>query len=132
MNRWIAAALGIAVGLALLGAGAWVFAREGVRDVRLRAVRRVDPEAFEREARALFEQRYPGEKPLNWRIAETATRLYHEQPMGRFVLHENDCSDFVGCVIDEALGPGARFNRGSDEHALCGEGGRAPLSLIHI
>lgn len=76
------------------------------------------------------ERRHPGEKPLNWAIAETAARLYREQPMGRFVLHENDCSDFVGCVIDEALGPGARYNRGSDEHALCGRGGSTPRSLF--
>ncbi len=59
----------------------------------------------------------------HWRIAETAERLRRVEPMGRFVLHENDCSDFVGCVIDEALGPGARFNRNSDKHVLCGEGG---------
>ncbi len=124
--------LGVTFGLALLGAGAWVFAREDVRDLRLRIVRRVDADTFEQQARALFEQRYPGEKPLNWVIAETAERLYHEKPMGRFVLNENDCSDFVGCVIDEALGAGARFNRGSDEHALCDEGGAEPRTLFDI
>jgi hypothetical protein len=117
-------------GLALLGAAAWVFVPEEARNLRLRAVRHLDDDAFERQARALFQQRYPGEKPLNWRIAQTAERLYREQPMGRFVLHENDCSDFVGCIIDEALGPGARFNRDSDEHALAGKGGRAPRALF--
>lgn len=130
MKRVLAVLLGIASGLALLGAGAWVFARAEVGDLRLRVVRHVDDGAFEREARRLFEERYPGEKPLNWRIAETADRLYRERPMGRFVLHENDCSDFVGCVIDEALGPGARFNRGSDDHALAGKGGAPPSALF--
>lgn len=128
--RVFTAVLGVLVGLAVLSAGALVFAPRAIEDLRLHAVRRVDVAAFEREARSLFEQRYPGEKPLNWRIAEVADRFHARQPMGRFVLHENDCSDFVGCVIDEALGPGARFNRGSDEHALCGEGGRAPSALF--
>ena len=109
-----------------------MFAREQVNDVRLRALRHVDGTVFEREARALFEQRHPGEKPLNWRIAETAQRFHREKPMGRFVLHGNDCSDFVGCVIDEAIGPGARFNRDSEDHALCGEGGAEPRSLFEI
>jgi hypothetical protein len=130
MKRLLAIALGATVGLGLLGAGAWVFAREEVNDLRLRATRRVAPESFERQARALFEQRYPGEKPLNWRIAETAERFHDEQPMGRFVLHENDCSDFVGCAIDEALGAGARFNRNTDDHARSGEGGAAPRWLF--
>lgn len=130
MKKALAVVMGMLVGLALLGAGAWVFAREQADDLRLRATRHVAPDAFERQARALFEQRHPGEKPLNWRIAETAERFHHEQPMGRFVLHENDCSDFVGCAIDEALGAGARFNRDSDEHALCGRGGAAPRWLF--
>ncbi len=132
MNRTLAIILGVGLGLALLGAGAWVFAREDVRDLRLQIVRNVDPGAFEQQSRALFEQRYPDEKPLNWAIADTAERFYHEQPMGRFVLHENDCSDFVGCIIDEALGADARFNRDSDEHALCGEGGSTPRALFDI
>jgi len=122
--------LGATLGLALLGAGVWVFARDRALDLHVRVVRHTAPDAFERQARALFEQRYPGEKPLNWRIAETAERLYYDRPMGRFMLHENDCSDFVGCVIDEALGPGARYSRGSDEHALCGRGGSTPRSLF--
>jgi hypothetical protein len=127
----MAAVAGAGVGLALLGA-AWGLAGDDFGDLRLRAVRHIDADAFEREARALFQQRYPGEKPLNWRIARTARRLYQQQPMGRFVLHENDCSDFVGCIIDEALGAGARFNRDSNEHALCGEGGREPSSLFEF
>jgi hypothetical protein len=126
----LAAVTGALAALALLGALAWVLAPEAMASLRLRAVRHVDADGFERQARMLFEERYPGEKPLNWQIARTARRLYEEQPMGRFVLHENDCSDFVGCIIDEALGAGARFNRGSEEHALCGEGGRAPRSLF--
>ncbi|MBD3292379.1 MAG: hypothetical protein GF393_05610 [Armatimonadia bacterium] len=130
MRKLLAVVLGASVGLGVLGAGAWVFAREEVDDLRLRATRHVAPQTFERQARALFEQRYPGEKPLNWAIAETAERFHDEQPMGRFVLHGNDCSDFVGCAIDEALGAGARFNRNSDEHALCGEGGAAPRWLF--
>ncbi len=130
MKRAAAVTVGILLGVALIGAGLWAFAGEELRDLRLEVTRRADPAAFERQARALFEQRYPGEKPLNWAIAETAERLYRERPMGRFVLHENDCSDFVGCVIDEALGPGARFNRQSSDHALCGEGGRTPNALF--
>ncbi|MGI5820343.1 MAG: hypothetical protein ACOX9R_19825 [Armatimonadota bacterium] len=132
MKRAVAAILVAMAGLTVLAAGAWVFAREDAQDLRLRAIRQIDAEAFERHARTVFEQRHPGEKPLNWRIAETAERFYRERPMGRFVLHENDCSDFVGCVIDEALGPGARFNRGSGEHALCGEGGREPRALFEL
>lgn len=124
MKRAVAAILGVIVGLTLLAAGTWMLARGDTELPRPGILRPVDPAEFEREARAYFERRYPGEKPLNWRIAETAERFLHERPMGRFVLHENDCSDFVGCVIDEALGPGARFNRDSDEHVLCGEGGR--------
>jgi len=131
-RRAIGLALGTIVGLALLGAGAWIFARQGVEDLHLRALQHFDRDAFERQARILFEQRYPGEKPLNWRIADTAEYFYEQQPMGRFVLHKNDCSDFVGCVIDEALGAGARFNRDSDEHALCGEGGREPRALFEV
>lgn len=132
MKRVLAAFMGLIAGLALLGAGAWVFAREEVESLHLQAVRHIDSEAFERRARALFEQRHPGEKPLNWHIAEVAERFHRERPMGRFVLHENDCSDFVGCIVDEALGPGARFNRGSDDHALCGGGGAEPRSLFEI
>ncbi len=71
---------------------------------------------YEQWARRQFYQRFPGEKPLNWRIAEVAMAYYEEQPMGKFVLHENDCSDFVDCIADDALGPGARFRRDSDEH----------------
>lgn len=111
-------------GLALLaftGLLAWRWAwLELARSGRLGPVA---AEQYEAWARERFAARFPGERPLNWRIAEAADRLYADRPMGRFILHENDCSDFVGCVIDEALGPGARFTRDSDHHALCGEGG---------
>ncbi len=111
---------GAAVFAAVILAGAWRLMPDVVRS---HVARRLSPEEYEQWARRRFEQRYPGEKPLNWRIAQTAEQFRRAKPMGRFVLHENDCSDFVGCVIDEALGPGARFTRGSDEHVLCGEGG---------
>lgn len=77
---------------------------------------------YERWAREQFMRRHPGEKPLNWAVAEAAVRFHEMKPMGRFVLGltpgewGNDCSDFVECAIDEGLGVGARFNRGSDEH----------------
>jgi len=45
-------------------------------------------------------------------------RFYQTRPMGRFQLNVNDCSDFVECIIDEALGAGARFERGSTDHLL--------------
>ena len=79
---------------------------------------------YEQWARFQFDAKFPNSKPLNWDIAAAAVRLYKEQPMGRFVLavrpgeRGNDCSDFVACVIDEGLGAGARFRRGSDEHVL--------------
>ncbi|PIW13935.1 MAG: hypothetical protein COW34_08115 [Armatimonadetes bacterium CG17_big_fil_post_rev_8_21_14_2_50_66_6] len=73
---------------------------------------------YDRWARNDFERRHPGEKPLNWRIAEVARRFHRQEPMGRFVLHQNDCSDFVACAVDEALGVQARFRRGSDKHLL--------------
>lgn len=73
-------------------------------------------EEYERWARQQFEAQYPGQKPLNWRIANTAKRFRAEKPMGKFVLNKNDCSDFVDCVVDDALGPKARFRRNSDQH----------------
>jgi len=73
---------------------------------------------YETWAREKFLVEHPHEKPLNWAIGAVAERFYRNQPMGRFVLHENDCSDFVECVIDEALGAKARFKRGSDEHLI--------------
>ncbi|NLO05251.1 MAG: CHAP domain-containing protein [candidate division WS1 bacterium] len=130
MKRVLAIILGVIAGLILLTVLAVTFAQDEAAQLRLHAARQITPEAYEREARQLFERRYPGEKPLNWRIAETAERFFHEQPMGRFVLHENDCSDFVGCVIDEALGTGARFNRAGSDHLLCGEGGSLDRTLF--
>ncbi len=73
---------------------------------------------YEQWAREQFYQDFPGEKPLNWRIADVAVQYYEEQPMGKFVLHENDCSDFVDCIVDDALGAQARFRRDSDQHIL--------------
>lgn len=69
-------------------------------------------------ARRKFQAEHPNEKPLNWAIGQVAVRFYRTRPMGRFILHENDCSDFVECVIDEALGVQARFKRGSTEHRI--------------
>ncbi|HUS80689.1 MAG TPA: hypothetical protein VM283_05425 [Armatimonadota bacterium] len=88
------------------------------------------PEQYERWAREQFTARHPDEKPLNWTIAQTAEQFRQSRSMGRFVLNENDCSDFIGCVVDHALGAGARFERGSAEHALCGPGGSVPGSLF--
>jgi hypothetical protein len=68
--------------------------------------------------RARFLTQRPDEKPLNWAIGEVAQRFHRNQPMGKFVLHQNDCSDFVECVIDEALGARARFKRGSNFHSI--------------
>lgn len=42
------------------------------------------------------------------KIAATARRFHSTKPMPKFELHKNDCSDFVACVVDEALGVGAR------------------------
>jgi hypothetical protein len=78
-------------------------------------VRWVDYETWAREK---FLREHPNEKPLNWAIGEVAMRFYRNKPMGKFVLHKNDCSDFVECVIDEALGAKARFKRGSNVHLI--------------
>ncbi len=123
----IGAICGLAIAVIGLGVG-WreaqnVLARTGV-------LHELSPEEYERWARQRFHELHPDEEPLNWRIARTALRLHEARPMGRFVLHENDCSDFVGCVIDEALGAGARFNRDSDEHLLCGSGGSLRRELF--
>jgi len=83
---------------------------------RLVGPRLMTEEEYERWARQRFEAKYPGQKPLNWRIANVAKRFHAEQPMGKFVLDENDCSDFVDCIVDDALGPKARFRRNSHEH----------------
>jgi hypothetical protein len=73
---------------------------------------------YESWAREKFLREHPQEKPLNWAIGKVAMEFHKSQPMGKFVLHQNDCSDFVECAIDEALGVKARFNRGSDVHLI--------------
>jgi len=126
-------ALGIIGGamlLAALGLAGWRWL--GPEVLRSRLVGRFAAAEYERWARARCERRFPGDKPLNWRIAETAERFRDAEPMGRFVLHDNDCSDFVGCIIDEALGPGARFNRAEEDHVLCGEGGALRRWLFDV
>ncbi len=75
-------------------------------------------EAYEAWARRRFLAAHPGEKPLNWAIGEAVVRFHRSRPMGRFVLHQNDCSDFAECAIDEALGAGARFRRNSPTHRI--------------
>ncbi len=84
----------------------------------------LSPEEYERWARAEFARRHPGEKPLNWRLAETAVTFHRVKPMGKFVLGVkpgvwgNDCSDFLDCIADETLGARVRCFRGSREHQL--------------
>jgi len=76
----------------------------------------LDAQRYEAMARRHFFRHHPGEKPLNWRLAEKAVEFHHTQPMGKFILQQNDCSDFVDCITDDALGYTARFKRGSTEH----------------
>ncbi len=90
----------------------------------------ITQEQFEQRARQQFLGRWPDEEPLNWAIARTVAKFHETHPMGKFILHENDCSDFVGCVVDHALGAGARFERGSEDHALCGRGGAVRRRLF--
>ncbi len=73
---------------------------------------------YERWAREQFYKKFPDKKPLNWHVANRARRYYETKSMGKFVLHHNDCSDFVNCIVDDALGPGARFRRNSDQHIV--------------
>ena len=80
-------------------------------------------EEWESHCRQVFQRDHPGEKPINWRIARSAERFHHEQPMGKFVLHKNDCSDFVEALVDDALGAKARLDRDSNRHlAMRGRG----------
>jgi len=116
--------VGLAV-LALAAVGVWVFdfARSQTRDRALYAAapapREQGPKlSFDEWARREFERRHPGEKPLNWKIAEKAEAFHRDKPMGHFVLNANDCSDFVDAVVDDALGAQARFRRGSPDHIL--------------
>ena len=73
-------------------------------------------------ARARFLREHPGEQPLNHAIGRAAQRFHRTRPMGAFVLGlttpGNDCSDFCAACVDEGLGVGARFNRGSTQHLL--------------
>jgi hypothetical protein len=73
-------------------------------------------EEYESQAQQQFYRNHPSEKPLNWKPAEKAVEFNRTRPMPGFVLHENDCSDFTDCIVDEALGYGARFKRGSGHH----------------
>lgn len=72
----------------------------------------------EAELRRDFYREHPGEKPLNWLLAEKADAMHAAEPMGKFVLHKNDCSDYMEAVVDDALGAQARHKRGSDKHIL--------------
>jgi len=109
-------------GLLLLGLVGWIAYHLGWSLPHLVTVAgrpRVMSEAeYEQWARTQFYEKSPGEKPLNWRIARVAVQYYEERPMGKFVLHENDCSDFVDCIVDDAIGPGARFRRDPQKHVV--------------
>lgn len=120
-RRWVLAGLGLLVlAGALAGASYWRTGR--LRPTSLIPV--LSPEQYEAWARTEFARRHPGEQPLNWRLAETAVTFHRLQPMGKFVLAVkpgvwgNDCSDFVDCIADEALGARARCFRGSRDHLL--------------
>jgi len=124
---------GLLAGLALLAAaGALVWSRAGLAGPGAPGVgvRPMSAQEYERWARGQFLARYPDQKPLNWAIGRSAEEFRATKPMGKFVLHENDCSDFVGCVVDHALGAGARFERDSEQHALCGAGGALDWRLF--
>jgi len=118
-------AIGIAT-LALATVGVWAFAfrqpKQGARSWMMAPPAPPREEAprlsYEDWARREFGKRHPGEKPLNWRIAAKAEEFREAQPMGRFVLDKNDCSDFVDAVVDDALGAQARFRRPHGDHAL--------------
>lgn len=96
----------------------------GPRSPAVRTTRLPRAEEYERWARAEFFRRHLAAQPLNWRLAEAALALHRRRPMGQFVLAVkpgewgNDCSDFVDCVIDEALGARARCFRGSRDHLI--------------
>lgn len=81
------------------------------------------PASYEQWARAEFERRWPGERPVNWAIAEAAVDLSRRQAMGRFKLAleagewGNDCSDFVACAVDAGLGVRSRLELGTRHHA---------------
>lgn len=109
--------------LAALILGAAIYARWRAEPTTPAAIVARRTMSYEAWARAEFMRKHPGEKPLNWAIAEAGVRFYERKPMGRFVLGlggewGNDCSDFVECAVDEGLGVGARFDRDSEDHLL--------------
>jgi hypothetical protein len=120
-------ALGVAV-LAAAAIGLWVlaFRQPGPRGLSREMAPPAPPKQeapelpYEEWARREFEKRHPGEKPLNWRIAAKAEEFRETRPMGRFVLDQNDCSDFVDAITDDALGAQARFRRPHGDHILIG------------
>jgi len=77
----------------------------------------IDPEV---QAERDFYRNHPGEKPLNWLIGRKAIEFHRLKPMGHFQIKEpaNDCSDYVECIVDDALGAKARFRRNSRQHLL--------------
>lgn len=80
-------------------------------------------EEWEAQCRATFVKEHSGAQPVNWLIGKAAERYYKERPQGKYVLHKNDCSDFVECLVDDALGAKARFRRDSNQHlAMRGRG----------
>ncbi len=107
-------------GLALCCAVGWAAYCRLLPEVQLGSVRvprlLMTFEQYERQARQQFYRNHPSEKPLNWKLAEKAVEFNRTRPMPKFVLHENDCSDFTDCIVDEALGYVARFKRGSGRH----------------
>lgn len=121
--------LTLPVALAVLALGTWVYARlAGPRQAPSpMAVIRPEFASYEQWAWAQFTRKHPGEKPLNWAIAEAAVQFHRAKPMGKFVLGlepgewGNDCSDFVDCAVDEGLGVKARFKRDSKRHLLAND-----------
>jgi len=107
--------LPVVIVLAALAFGATWYLVDGGRALTVRRPAFTDPEVA---ARRDFYRNHPGEQPLNWQIGRTAEAFHRMRPMGRFRLHKNDCSDYVDCIVDEALGAKARFQRSSDRHLL--------------
>jgi hypothetical protein len=90
----------------------------GLADVRSLISRLTAPD--EEEARRIFLRTRPGERPLNWRIGETALDFHRRRPMKPFVLNRNDCSDYVACIVDEALGARPRIDYERGRHTFWG------------
>jgi hypothetical protein len=108
---------------ASVGAGAFGCSRRGRWDTALPAplTSTLSSREYEQWARHEFRKHHPHAKPLNWEIAAKAVEFHRRQPMGRFVLDKNDCSDFVDAIMDDALGARARFRRHSRDHILARE-----------